>query len=718
MAEYLRQLTNVPDATIAQIERVVGLDYMGENGPNYYILDGSLPDKGLYILHHSKTADSTYYGEVRGMVVDLNLERVVRRTFGKEPQTGMDVIPEEGSFDIIGDDGVRYLVDESSDIVRGIDGLLLSVMYNNGSVLIGSHKFVEIRGTKSRSGGVTYETMLSEMGGINTEELFDTTKLYSPYVHYFMLAHGALQVASKTTENLLGLWYLGARRMWGKPIEADLPERSKGLELSAYQQRPDISSMNIDVEHRAPEALIFPGKERLSGQYFKQTPLSRKLANLFLKSGDYDLEDAPYYPTLSPGEYVMIYMYESDGRVRKTIRINSSSYLRRRNLFDAAGTWDNMEHTFYTLLDVAIRNTSAAAEASSPGDVDIHEYESTLTPEERVAIFNSPEAHKKRRYFINKEGKTPNDEIWDTRNTLAGQIEDLVLLLPPLNMQQMHEMSQKGDLIWFSEGKDISLPFTAGEMVYNLWLNFVLSAPLPKAMKAFSLLSTYQEGLKALAWFSWWYRSDTESLQSPEENFKSLSSFMLLVKNMVSKEGEATPSLVENAVIDLSTQIDGKTLFRLTKIARRTYYDKVVHRGLWLAKSGLLDAEGAMGELTAKLREVSSDRDTFRSYLGFLPLEDLDQLAQLIERLYTAETDTMALLYREGVIDGDVLEEVSEELRKDIITIQVSYEADLASYGATTEEEDLKILSATLRSVSVDTFEALADALRKDVADV
>lgn len=635
--DYLRKLEGVTREAITKTANILGVPYLADDQKVFEVIDGSIPERELYITHREKGANPVTYGWIRGVVVDHRLNAIVRRTFGHEPRAVLDEIPEKGPFRVHCDDGVWYDIDAHSEIVRHIDGVLLSVMFNNGKVLYGTHKMIDIRGRKARIGSDrsrTFEVQLAEMGGIRGEELFDMNMMYSPHVHYFMLAHPELLKASKMPLEFCGIYYLGSERMWGTPRPEELAAHP-GARLGpsdSSERGPtpkDVANLIDDVLRR-PAHLVAPGEPRVPGAYFRQTTLTRQQASDFLASGYYDMSamERPFSPNHAPGECLIVYVRDSDGRLKKTLRLNSSSYAWRESLLDAARVWHNLRNTFYKLLDSATRNVDKALEeemdVQKPTEEQLREFAASLTPSEAKQLLNSDAALDRMRYHIKSDGGTPELVAWTERTQVAHEIEPL----PRFDAQDLFALAASNRLIYFSaQSGAMELPRTHEQQVYNLWQNMLLAVPISRQLEAFGLISSYYEGLHILAWFAW-HVQDEDVPQLLQEGQQQLVSYRSIVRSEA-RRGSAAPAQdiesIAHATGLISEHLDGDMHYHLVKSATRMYREDVLQ--IALQAVGMDDSVAELLPLTSS----APTENTLRAELLAAGLPLLVELRPLLE---------------------------------------------------------------------------------------
>ena len=667
--QFLRTLS-VSNDVIAKIETIIDLpQYNEQNTQNWIVQEGSLPNKGLYILHNTDESDEDIAGFTRGLVVDVENGRVIRRTFGREPKTQLDSIPEKGTFELQGERGTIHKIGDRSRIVEGLDGVIVSFSYHNREVLIGTHKFIDISNTRSRRpmSKLTYIQQLLEYGGVNTAELFDFTKSYSPHVHYFMLAHEDLIVSSKMPYEFMGIYYLGVRRMWGTPINDELSPLSihAGAGGTKFPSSPFAPGV-VDNEPHTPTGIISPGQKRLSGEYFTLRTLTREQANDFLRTGYYVVKDAEQISRSQlPGEYIMIYQYDDAGQVNKAVRVNSSSYQHRHEiLHPASGLEWNIERRFLQLINDAV----------GP---------------HRIALMN--------------------DNGSGVRENIQHRPMMKFVQYPSIPYNELQSLVSEQKAAYYTEkltnGEDVSKKEKAivqsnEEAVYNLWLNMLYAAPVSHQPAAFELLTGYYEAIRVLTWYISFYQRDLSVLT--QEGYGLLVSFI----RMADKTDEIDLSnivAVHAWVAENIFSIPGTLLYSNIVVARRAYNELVLERTLWLSSAVSIDGRKGLFTLEEAKEWIT---DVFQAEER--PQEQVDTILSVFEEKVR---NTSQLVSEINQIDSGVssAEEINMALR-----VQLMNE-DLASFLWFTEsldivyEKGIHTLVAIYRdTISPDVFQMLA----------
>lgn len=591
MSSRSLRILPVPQDIIQKIEAIIGLPRLNEkNFNNWEVLDGSLPKKNLYILHHTEQSDEEIAGFTRGLVVDVENGIVVRRTFGREPETDLSSIPEEGPFEIQGKRGTILKIGDSSLIVPGLDGLIVSVSYYGREVLYGTHKFVDITNTRSRRtmSKQTYFQQLDGYGGINTLELFDTTKSYSPHVHYFLLAHEDIMVASKMPYEFMGIYYLGSRRMWGEPTVEEL-ENTSYLQLKADKPVASVKSPFVpgivDNQLRTPEHLLTPGQPRAPGQYFSLPSLNRAKANEFLQTGYYTIENSESIAASQlPGEFIMIYQYDERGQVNKAVRVNSLSYQHRYEiLHPSTGLEWNMEARFLRLINDAVG------------------------PHRIVTL---------------------HDNGSGARENIEHRPKMQFVHYPPIDYEELTELVRQRNAVYYADEVKSEVETSYELSVYNLWLNMLYAAPVTRQNVAFELLTEYYEAVRILTWYISFYQNDLSELT--KDGYGLLVSFA----RMANKDGVDTKDIeaVHSWVNENIFSIPGSVLYTNVSAARKAYNEMVLDRAIWLVRalggkseSGLFDIVAACEWVrdcfrneTRSVKEVEDIVETFKQRIAFL----------------------------------------------------------------------------------------------------
>jgi hypothetical protein len=278
-----RKRSNSYDSDI--YEKIAAI--IGVSPSKYWKITDSIKD--LYIIHYTDEVEDTNPDfekliNLRGIVVDVKMEKIYCNSFGYTPTMTADIIPIENDNIIFTDEfDKKYTLDtNNSQFKRGIEGSILRAIFYDGDMYLLTHKRLNTQ--KSTWGNsVTFHEMYNQLGGPDPKELFDTSKKYSPYCHFFIVVHPDLVYNTKDKVTKGYLAYCGCKKMW---------------EDSCYTEIDNIiHTPKMECSHPNGENKLF------------DTPyISLYEANQFLRYGNYEpFDDENVDDRLKLGEFIIIY---------------------------------------------------------------------------------------------------------------------------------------------------------------------------------------------------------------------------------------------------------------------------------------------------------------------------------------------------------------------------------------------------------------------------
>lgn len=278
-------------------------------------------NESLSMVHYRQDADLEIFGNLRGIVVDTKIGKVVSYSFPHAPTIVSSHISCENGQLQVGD----LVLDESKIRIKiGFEGTMLHVFKHEGKVYRSTRKRLDP--SKSRWGSSkTFGDMYWDLNGPADEVLFDPEKDYSPYVHSFILVHPDVQVCSKDDVGKGFLVYLGPKQMY-----------------STEQDKCPYSLDSVDCLLRVPET----SSVKSEGTIYSPENLSVEEANKHLMFGFYEEVEGSQYLDfrLLPGEFVILQNIETNQMYRvESFSYNWRSIIRNNN--------PNLLHRFFELLD-------------------------------------------------------------------------------------------------------------------------------------------------------------------------------------------------------------------------------------------------------------------------------------------------------------------------------------------------------------------------------
>jgi len=298
--------------------KVLGLDTI--NG--WEVIDH---DEHLALVHYSKDGNMAKHGNLRGVLVDTEVEAVIADSFGYTPTA---ILPEltvkDNNLDIVDNEGVTHKFNLGEDelyIKKVFEGCVIRLVWHKSKLYRLTHR--KIHPLKSRWGASKYFlTIFDEAGGPKAEDLFDITKPYSTTSYDFLVVDQQLLVGTRQIVNKPYVVYLTKREL---DIKRPAEETAVGQFKSAM--KPEITGVVNGSFIHDPQSMTVPD------------------ANLFLKYGYYDEFDADDIRQQT-GEAVIIYSVKN-GEIKDIVKVHSPSYEYRTVI---RGNNSNIEHQFYCLL--------------------------------------------------------------------------------------------------------------------------------------------------------------------------------------------------------------------------------------------------------------------------------------------------------------------------------------------------------------------------------
>nr|QBK90257.1 MAG: RNA ligase with polynucleotide kinase domain [Pithovirus LCPAC102] len=325
-------------------------------------IEDSVIEEGLYLIHYDKTSDLVKWGNIRGWIIDIENKIVVCASYGYTPIITTDKIeyPSTGILQYNDTYGLPHVLDSSKTKFQiGLEGFTIRVFIHRGILYFASHRKIiyiiypgqePIVLSNSRWGNsASFGTMM------NTLNMFDmlnikslnsntttcnlypnTDKLYSPYIHVFMVTYPDMLHVSKENINNGYLSYIGILNIWN-PNETSIPISE--IELNSYS--PSNTTHDISIA-------------KDNAHFFYPPNLTIDQVNNHLLKGFYPNETIIGDPRLGLGECVIAYDLNTEWHIN-TIRISSSAYTWRSN---TRGDHPNLWYQFINNGDAAKIDTT------------------------------------------------------------------------------------------------------------------------------------------------------------------------------------------------------------------------------------------------------------------------------------------------------------------------------------------------------------------------
>ncbi len=395
----------------------------GVNINDKFKVEDSNVNESLYLTHYTKDANVITNGQNRGLIVDIKNKMVVCASYGHTTIVIADRIeyPESGKLDYPDKLGhMRHFDKEKTVFKLGVEGFIVRVFLHNGKVYLSTHRKIEVRHTIARWGTSTpFWIMMDELNfynmlGIdknmehNKSTLFPTGKLYSPYVHLFMISHPKMIYVSKQNIGNGYVSYMGALKIW-QPEKTNIPLNQ--IELDVYSP----SNLTHDIQ-----------LAKTNTYFFVPPTLNLDQVNDHLLNGFYPNEVITNErdPRLGLGEYVVAYTEDKNAWPASIVRIESSAYLWRASI---RGEHPNLFYQFFMLSD------SAKIDTTTPmGLIEFkrrYPLVNRYDPKEIISLLSQG------RVFINWAQDQAPDAIVLTPNDRFYNVWVCYILAVPLNQQ-------------------------------------------------------------------------------------------------------------------------------------------------------------------------------------------------------------------------------------------------------------------------------------------
>jgi hypothetical protein len=289
---------NVGSVVRKSIAQLIGFP---ANGP--WEVTSYEPEEGLYMVNYRDDADLALYGTLRGVCVDIiNRAKVASLTRNIPVLVADQLVGDDGRFFTVFDQKTQTNLDFDSHevhITRGFEGPQVATMYHNGNFYILSRK--QIQSGRSRWPGckVTIEQAYYACAGPKKEQLFDTSKKFSPWVHRFRVVYSQFLVASRQEMGVGYLVYEGSDKLW---------ETTKGKCPYPIEQ--------VDAELHEPVSIDEFPDPIIEPFVYRDLPVTLEDANNFLRYGWLSEYEDWNEPRLRSGESIIIHAGTSILQVR------------------------------------------------------------------------------------------------------------------------------------------------------------------------------------------------------------------------------------------------------------------------------------------------------------------------------------------------------------------------------------------------------------------
>ena len=281
----------------------------------------------LFLIHYTDDANMRELWWVRGLVVDIETERVIGDSFGYTSYAVCSQIKSVDNHLIIeAVDGVTHTFDLDTAVIKvAYEGVVLRVFWYDNEMWLITHRRMDTKGSRWGRSRPFLE-MYKSAGGPSAEELFDTSKPYSSTLYMFMVVDPELITATRQQVEVPYLVHIADMEMdLARPVDEVAPGRFVD---PLIQEIPGV--VKTSFIHRPPA-------------------LNLEHANAHLDHGYY----CPQKVTderLTTGEALIIYKVGPNGHVEDVVKVYSPAFYHR---FTLRGNNPNLSHQFHTLMDIA-----------------------------------------------------------------------------------------------------------------------------------------------------------------------------------------------------------------------------------------------------------------------------------------------------------------------------------------------------------------------------
>jgi hypothetical protein len=284
----------------------------------------------LALVHYSQNADMSKYGNLRGIVVDVEVGAVVSHSFGHTPVAVADhLIVENNTISVKDEDGIDHVFPAASSNVRiCFEGVLMYAIWHKGEMVCFTHRKFMRENSQSRWGNSKpFYELFRESGNLKPEQMFDVSKPYSSSCYIFLIADQSLIVASR--QSVVAPYLVLLSR-----LEMDCKRAPE--EIGAVVPFTPTTTMMEDSPPVVTQSAIHIPRN-----------LTDEEANLFLSEGYYSASPSGDDPRMGTGEAVILCRYQ-DGIVVDIVKVHSPAYDWRWRM---RGNNSNIMHQFHLLLN-------------------------------------------------------------------------------------------------------------------------------------------------------------------------------------------------------------------------------------------------------------------------------------------------------------------------------------------------------------------------------
>lgn len=280
----------------------------------------------LVLVHYHKvpgrvTPAPLGASHVRGSVVDQRTGTVVSASqFGHTPVAVSDTITDE----LRDNDGNLHVFGPATIWKKCFEGVALEVFFHGGEIWVRTGAKLDATKSHFADSGM-FRALYDQAGGPQAADLYDTSKLHSPWQYSFLLVAPGLCLGSRTPVTVPHLVLLEITKMW-----------STDPTYCPY----DESEVDMSGP-RDPSMGPIPDRVTVSGVYSPKS-MTRHEASNMLSHGH--CEDAP---RVTQGEPIIAYTRDISGRISDIVKIYPGGYNHRISLIGTG----NFKEAFFVGLD-------------------------------------------------------------------------------------------------------------------------------------------------------------------------------------------------------------------------------------------------------------------------------------------------------------------------------------------------------------------------------
>lgn len=282
-------------------------------------------------------------GHVRGIVVDTDSGCIVSANqFGHTPVAVSDRLPVSAdgeSFSIVDTEGQEHAFDQRRTVVKKyFEGVALEVFYWGGEMYVRNRSKLDT--SRSYFGGSDFfRAMYDRAGGPTVDQLYDTSKLYSPWQYSFILVDPPLCLGTRQVVQAPYLVHIATTKLWSTdPVW--IPAK--------YAGSTDDHEATISGSSELPRAVTAS---------FVHTP--RPLSWL---EADYLLDCGHLPSVLHQGEPVIAYDVDEIGTISNIVKIYPSLYQHRLSVVPKGDPREVYYSTLSKIHDPSISRADFFAE--------------------------------------------------------------------------------------------------------------------------------------------------------------------------------------------------------------------------------------------------------------------------------------------------------------------------------------------------------------------